>query len=66
MPLYDFICINEECGNEEKDVLLSHCAEDPIYCVKCGEASLQKQFPQTAPPQFRGSGFYETDYKKKY
>ena len=65
MPLYDFICINPDCGHEEKDVLLARCAEDPDTCTQCGQTSLRKQFPVTSPPQFKGSGFYETDYKRK-
>jgi predicted nucleic acid-binding Zn ribbon protein len=33
-------------------------------CEKC--RSHMKKIPtQTSPPQFNGSGFYETDYKRK-
>ena len=52
-------------------MLQSFKSADPI-CEKCAETSCSKTliemkrvFKSTGKPQFKGSGFYETDYKKK-
>jgi predicted nucleic acid-binding Zn ribbon protein len=44
--------------------------ESPI-CDKCSKmvprnlVEMKRVFGDTGKPQFKGSGFYETDYKKK-
>tara|TARA_B100001123_G_scaffold447828_1_gene606624 strand:- start:997 stop:1191 length:195 start_codon:yes stop_codon:yes gene_type:complete len=61
MPLYDYYC--NKCDNT---VELITTAEDVDLrmCMECG-CGMVKRFPTTGKPQFKGSGFYETDYKKK-
>jgi putative FmdB family regulatory protein len=60
MPLYEYKC--DDCGNRfEKIVQFS---DPPLkVCPKCG-GEVQKLFSSPAI-QFKGSGFYITDYAKK-
>ncbi len=38
----------------------------PFYTFKCTSCNQEKEVLQnTSKPQFKGSGFYETDYKDK-
>jgi putative FmdB family regulatory protein len=60
MPLYEYFC--ETCGVIEiiqgiKDAAIKVCPN----CQK----EIEKVFSITAKPQFKGNGFYETDYKQK-
>lgn len=57
MPLYEFRC--ESCGHETETILLF---SDPLptICEKCG-GPLKKLLSAPAV-QFKGSGFYLTDY----
>ena len=68
MPFYTFKC---PLCEYEKEVLQSFKSADKI-CEKCAEASCSKTliemdrvFSNIGKPQFKGSGFYETDYKEK-
>ena len=68
MPFYTFKC---SLCEYEKEVLQNMKAAKPV-CEKCVEAScgktlieMERVFGNTGTPQFKGSGFYETDYKKK-
>ena len=68
MPLYTFKC--PSCKKEE-DVLQSINSPKPV-CKKCIDAScgahtpeMERVFTSVGKPQFKGSGFYETDYKKR-
>jgi putative FmdB family regulatory protein len=60
MPLYEYLC--DACGNRfEKIVQFS---DPPLeVCPKCG-GKVQKLFSSPAI-QFKGSGFYITDYARK-
>ena len=59
MPLYEYQC--ETCGRFEKIVKFS---DPPLEaCPTCG-GKIQKLFSSPAI-QFKGSGFYITDYAKK-
>ena len=59
MPLYEYQC--EKCGRFERIVKFS---DPPLgACPTCGGA-VQKLFSSPAI-QFKGSGFYITDYAKK-
>ena len=59
MPLYEYKC--DVCGRFEKIVKFS---DPPLEaCPTCGGA-VQKLFSSPAI-QFKGSGFYITDYAKK-
>lgn len=59
MPLYEYKC--DVCGRFEKIVQFS--APPLAACPTCGGA-VQKLFSSPAI-QFKGSGFYITDYAKK-
>jgi putative FmdB family regulatory protein len=61
MPLYEYQC--EACGNRfEKIQKFSDPAPDA--CAKCGKGPV-KRLPSSPAIQFKGSGFYITDYAKK-
>ncbi len=61
MPIYEYQCL--EHGVFEKLVSRGDC-DDRKPCPKCRKQS-ERVLSTTAPPKFKGSGFYETDYKKK-
>tara|TARA_Y100001938_G_scaffold112104_1_gene153518 strand:- start:1304 stop:1519 length:216 start_codon:yes stop_codon:yes gene_type:complete len=68
MPFYTFKC--PSCS-VKKEVKQSMDAPNP-KCEKCDTASLGIHIPtmervwkSTGKPQFKGKGFYETDYKTK-
>ena len=68
MPFYTFKC--PSC-NQKQELLQSMNAPNPV-CKKCVEAScgihiveMERLWKKTGKPQFKGSGFYETDYKDK-
>ena len=60
MPIYTFRC---KCGNET-DLLVKSSDKDLRMCDKC-HCGMKRVFNSIGKPQFKGSGFYETDYKKK-
>ena len=68
MPFYTFKC--PSCQRVE-EIQQSMKAPAPI-CMRCASASCRTHLPEmervwkkTGKPKFKGSGFYETDYKKK-
>ena len=68
MPIYTFKC--PSCSREE-EVNQSMKAASPV-CQRCVNAScgvhivdMKRVWKKTARPQFKGEGFYETDYKEK-
>jgi putative FmdB family regulatory protein len=59
VPLYEYKC--EKCG--ERVELIQSVSDKPYsHCPKCG-GDMKKQFSAPAI-QFKGSGFYKTDYAK--
>jgi len=68
MPLYTYKC--PSC-RQTKEILQSTKESSPV-CERCIQAScgvhvpeMERMWEKTGKPQFKGSGFYETDYKKK-
>ena len=61
MPFYTFRCC--KCSHEIEIITKSSDREDRM-CSKCG-CAMRRQFPTPSRPKFKGSGFYETDYKDK-
>ena len=66
MPLYTYKC--PSCC-QTRDILQSTKEPSPV-CKRCVEAScgihipeMERVFRNTGKPQFKGGGFYETDYK---
>lgn len=64
MPIREYGCQNQDCGHVF-EVIANHCTEDLTKCPECGEESLVRLFSNTAPPKFKGTGWYDTDYKRK-
>lgn len=62
MPTYQYEC--EACGHEFEE-LQSMTAAKLTKCPKCGKNKLSRLIGSGAGMIFKGSGFYETDYKKK-
>jgi len=58
MPIYGYRCT--ECGHE-LEVLQSMSAEPLKVCPECGGALRKLLYPVGV--QFKGSGFYTTDYR---
>ena len=61
MPLYEYEC--DACG-ERFDVIQKFSDPPPDACRKCGKGPIQRLFSSPAI-QFKGSGFYITDYAQK-
>ena len=61
MPTYDYKCLN--CGHlfEEFQRITEPVIE---VCPVCG-GNVKRLIGSGAPPIFKGSGFYQTDYKIK-
>jgi putative FmdB family regulatory protein len=61
MPLYEYEC--EACGNRFEKI---QKFSDPLVdtCPKCGKGPVHKLLSSPAI-QFKGSGWYITDYGKK-
>jgi putative FmdB family regulatory protein len=60
MPTYDYIC--DGCGNEF-EAFESIKADPQTICPKCNEAKLRRKIGAGAAIIFKGSGFYQTDYR---
>lgn len=60
MPTYDYEC--DACGHEFE---LFQGINDPVQrkCPDCGKLKLRRLFGTGAAVVFKGSGFYETDYR---
>jgi putative FmdB family regulatory protein len=61
MPLYEYRC--KKCGHFEQIASVQN-SEGPKPCPKCNKPA-ERVLSIPSPPQFKGSGFYATDYKKK-
>jgi len=61
MPTYDYRCDN--CGHEF-DAFQSITEAALKKCPKCGKNKLRRLIGAGAGIIFKGSGFYETDYKR--
>lgn len=60
MPTYDYLCQN--CGYEFE---LFQQMSDPVKkkCTECGRLKLKRLIGAGSAIMFKGSGFYETDYR---
>jgi len=60
MPIYEYRC--DGCGHEME--LMQKMADDPMKdCPVCEESKLKKLI-SAAGFRLKGSGWYETDFKK--
>ena len=60
MPTYDYEC--DACGHTFE---LFQSISEPVQkkCPKCGKLKLRRLFGTGAAVVFKGSGFYQTDYR---
>jgi putative FmdB family regulatory protein len=62
MPLYRYEC--ESCGNEFTVLVRQQGQDAPQVCPECGSVETRRMVSRVAV-QFRGSGYYKTDYAHK-
>lgn len=60
MPTYDYEC--DACGHEF-ELFQSITASVKRKCPECGKLKLRRLFGTGAAIVFKGSGFYQTDYR---
>lgn len=60
MPTYDYLC--DACGHKFE---LFQSINDPVQrkCPACKKSKLRRLFGTGAAVMFKGSGFYQTDYR---
>jgi putative FmdB family regulatory protein len=62
MPTYQYVC--EACGHTFDE--FQSFSEEPLRkCPACKKKKLQRAFGTGAAIIFKGSGFYETDYRSE-
>ena len=62
MPTYDYVC--DHCGHEW-ELFQSITAEPVKKCPECGRRRARRLFGTGAAIVFKGSGFYQTDYRSE-
>src|SRR5271163_2774004 len=62
MPTYDYIC--DSCGHEF-EAYESIMAPSRTECPECKELRLRRKIGPGAAILFKGSGFYQTDYRSE-
>ena len=62
MPTYSYVC--KKCETETQ-VYHSMTASPRVKCSACGSARTYRKLGIGSGIIFKGSGFYETDYKNK-
>jgi len=60
MPTYDYVC--QKCDHH-LEAFHSMSAESLKKCPECGKPELKRQIGTGAGLIFKGSGFYQTDYR---
>src|SRR2546422_3078204 len=62
MPTYEYVC--DACDHSFDE--LQGFSEEPLRkCPKCGKPKLRRLFGTGAAVLFKGSGFYQTDYRSE-
>lgn len=62
MPTYDYLC--EACGHRV-EIFQSMSEGAKRKCPGCGQQKLKRQIGTGGGILFKGSGFYETDYRSE-
>lgn len=60
MPTYDYVC---DACEHEFELFQSISEAVKKKCPECGKPKLRRLFGTGAAVVFKGSGFYETDYR---
>lgn len=60
MPTYDYVC---DACKHESEVFQMMSAKPLKKCPECGKNKLRRLIGTGAGVIFKGSGFYETDYR---
>lgn len=68
MPLYNYQC--DACEHVQEKVLILRVSEEaderPAKCPSCGaEGSMQRVIGGKYLIEFKGSGYYQTDYNNR-
>jgi putative FmdB family regulatory protein len=61
MPTYDYKC--KACGHSAE--IYHSMTEVKRKCPKCGKNALERQIGTGGAVIFKGSGFYQTDYRSE-
>src|SRR5438876_11776145 len=62
MPTYDYVC--DACGHAFEE--FQSMMDKPLKkCPKCGKQKLRRLLGTGAAIIFKGSGFYQTDYRSE-
>lgn len=61
-PIYEYEC--DRCSNVTEQFVKSLQSDVEYKCDKCG-LGINKRIISASISHFKGSGFYETDYKVK-
>jgi len=62
MPTYDYVC--DACGHAFEE--FQYIKETPLRkCPECGKLKLRRLIGAGAAIVFKGSGFYQTDYRSE-
>lgn len=62
MPTYDYVC--DACGHKFEE--FQSISDKPLKkCPKCKKSKLRRLFGTGAAVVFKGSGFYQTDYRSE-
>ena len=62
MPTYDYEC--DACGKRLE--MFQRMSDEPVKtCPACGQEKLRRLFGTGAAIVFKGSGFYQTDYRSE-
>jgi putative FmdB family regulatory protein len=62
MPTYDYVC---DACEHKFDAFESIKSEPQKKCPECGKRKLRRLFGTGAGIIFKGSGFYQTDYRSE-
>jgi putative FmdB family regulatory protein len=62
MPTYDYVC---DACDHSFELLQSFKEEPKKKCPECGKSKLRRLFGTGAAVIFKGSGFYQTDYRSE-
>ena len=64
MPTYDYVCSTNGLGCQRKFEIMQGIKEEPVKrCPMCNQETLVRLIGAGLPPSFKGTGFYQTDYK---